>query len=272
VNLQTCRVVLRERTIGEILDLACLLCSSAALGLHLRLAAAVLLPAYAVCLALYFWLEWHPAWVWVFACGFASILQGAFTVGIGRWLFAEKLSVREVLGAWLKRLTSYFGAWLLSRLLLAVSSLALLFPVLIVWVRVLFVHEASLLEAASAGAAIQRSGRFTDSMRGRAWGMMMALAISGPLAVLLAEVLFTSIVSDLLQLGEPFPSLWKVGISPWALLGLFAAVPFVATARFLMYVDGRTRSDAWDVQVRFMAIAARPQTPSALGQSREAAA
>ena len=32
--------------------------------------------------------------------------------------------------------------------------------------------------------------------------------------------------------------------------------PWVATARFLQYVDGRTRADGWDIQLRFMAIAA----------------
>ena len=30
----------------------------------------------------------------------------------------------------------------------------------------------------------------------------------------------------------------------------------VATARFLAYIDGRTRQDGWDIQLRFMAIAA----------------
>ena len=29
-----------------------------------------------------------------------------------------------------------------------------------------------------------------------------------------------------------------------------------ATARFLAYIDGRTRQDGWDIQLRFMAIAA----------------
>jgi hypothetical protein len=294
LNLQACRVVLRERTLGELLDLGCLLCSSAALGLHLRLAAAVLLPAYALCLVAHYWLEWHPAWVWVIAYLGCSLLQSVFTVGVGRWLFAERLSVRDVLGLWLRQLPSFFGAWLVSRaltigvvLLFVAGSLdkdgaaaALIgfgillgLPLVVVAVRMVFVYEASLLETARPIAAARRSGRLADAMGGRAWAAMFVLLLCGPVAVLLTEVLCRAIVGDLLQLGEPFKALWEVGFSPWALAGLFASVPYVATARFLMYVDGRTRSDAWDVQVRFMAIASRPQAPTGLGRGgREAAA
>ena len=41
-----------------------------------------------------------------------------------------------------------------------------------------------------------------------------------------------------------------------AVIGFFAALPLVATARFLSYIDGRTRQDGWDIQLRFMSIAA----------------
>jgi hypothetical protein len=39
-------------------------------------------------------------------------------------------------------------------------------------------------------------------------------------------------------------------------IGCFAALPLVATARFLSYIDGRTRQDGWDIQLRFMSLAA----------------
>jgi hypothetical protein len=37
------------------------------------------------------------------------------------------------------------------------------------------------------------------------------------------------------------------------------AVPFLATARFLAYIDGRTRREAWDVQLRFTELAKSPR-------------
>jgi hypothetical protein len=67
------------------------------------------------------------------------------------------------------------------------------------------------------------------------------------------------VVSYLLQAGEPFGSLLQDGGSPYALAGLFLATPLVASARFLSYIDGRTRRDAWDVQVRFLGIKAEAQ-------------
>lgn len=47
------------------------------------------------------------------------------------------------------------------------------------------------------------------------------------------------------------------GGSALALLGWWLSVPFVATARFFVYLDIRTRSEGWDIQTRFAGIAAR---------------
>ena len=39
-------------------------------------------------------------------------------------------------------------------------------------------------------------------------------------------------------------------------------VPFAATCRFLLYINARTRTEGWDVQTRFAAIAARAREES----------
>ena len=75
-------------------------------------------------------------------------------------------------------------------------------------------------------------------------------------SVLCSELLGLGLVSYLLQLGSPLGSLFEDGGSLFALLGLFLSTPLVATARFLTYIDGRTRRDAWDVQVRFQQVRA----------------
>jgi hypothetical protein len=74
--------------------------------------------------------------------------------------------------------------------------------------------------------------------------------------VLCSELLGLGVFAYLLQLGSPLGSLFEDGGSPYALLGLFLSTPLVATARFLTYIDGRTRRDAWDVQVHFQSIRA----------------
>jgi hypothetical protein len=38
-----------------------------------------------------------------------------------------------------------------------------------------------------------------------------------------------------------------------ALLGLFWVVPYLATAKFLLYIDLRTRKEGWDLQLKLAA-------------------
>jgi hypothetical protein len=52
-------------------------------------------------------------------------------------------------------------------------------------------------------------------------------------------------------------SLYDDGGSTFALAGFFASIPYVASTRFLGYVDRRTRREGWDIQVRFAALAQR---------------
>lgn len=253
MNLTQSRIVLRPRSVAEILDLACLICGARALRLYLWLALAALLPCYGLMLALRYWLQWDWSSVWLCAAAVASLAQGVYTLAAGRWLFSGTLGVGEVLRAFAQQLWRYFWAWALSIFLLAASGIILLVP----WAgaRLLFVHEASLLEMASPTDAASRSSRFVSGRGWRALWMWCTLLCAQLGCVLLAELLCNGIVDGVLQLGQPFESLWSSMGSPYALLGLFLSVPYVATARFLMYIDNRTRADGWDIQVRFMAIA-----------------
>ena len=51
--------------------------------------------------------------------------------------------------------------------------------------------------------------------------------------------------------------MWSDGWSVLSLLGFWLFVPYVVTARFFVYLDVRTRSEGWDIQTRFLALAAR---------------
>jgi len=256
VNLAQSRVVLRRRTISEILDLAVRLCAGQALGLYVRLALLVLLPCYAACLVLRYVLDWHWIAVWVAAVLSTSLLQGVFTVAAGRWLFSERLGVGEVLRTFAQQVGSYFGAWLTSRFVLTVSTVLLPYAA----TRMLFVHEASLLERSPFMRSASRASRFVTGAADRAFGMWLALLAAQITAAVLTQILCQGVVDGVLQLGDLFPPLLDELGSPYALLGLMLAVPFVATARFLMYIDLRTRRDGWDIQVSFMAIAAEQQS------------
>ena len=253
MNVAQARVVLRPRGTGEILDLTTLIVGKHALRLYLWLSALVLLPCYAALLALRYVLEANWWLVWCVAFCVSSLCQGVFTIAAGRWLFAEELGVREVLRAFTSRALAFTSSWFARFVLVLVSLIGLVVPMVVASIY-LFAPEASLLELAGPGDALGRSRAFTRFSLGRAFGMWLALVILSVLVTLVVHVLCNGLVDNLLQLGQPFEKLGDGG-SPYTLLGLMLTAPYVATARFLMYIDGRTRSDGWDIQVRFMAIA-----------------
>lgn len=258
MNLGASAIVLRPRGLAEIFDLACRLCGLIALRLYAWLAALVLFPSFAGCLALRYGAGWSWPAVWLIAVVIAGIVQGVYTVAVGRLLFSEGLGVREVLAQFGRRLGPYLAMLFVSRVLLVLSAFALVGP-LLAWPRLLYAHEASLLEGAGSIDAIQRSNRFVTARVGLAFGVLLALVLAQAGIVVTAELLGQGIVDDLFQLGAPFGKLFSDGGLPYALAGFFLSVPYIATARFLSYVDARTRADGWDIQVRFLAIAAREE-------------
>jgi hypothetical protein len=268
VNLGASAIVLRPRGLAEILDLACRLCVSLAFGLYARLALVVLLPLLAGLLALRYAAGWPWQEVWWAAIAAAAVAQGIFTVSVGRLLFSEEVTVGQALRLFGRRFGSYLVMLLLSRAPFALVAhllgrdligLTVVLALVVVpfgWPRLYFVHEASLLEGAGPTEALRRSSRFVQGRGASVLGVLLSILITQAAFVLVAELLCQGLVTEVLQLGKPFGALFDDGGSPYALAGLLLSVPYVATARFLEYIDTRTRSDGWDVQLRFMAIAA----------------
>ncbi len=256
MNLDRAAIVLRPRTVSEICDLAVRLTFSLALPLYAKLSAIVLLPLLAGALALRHFARWEWFYIWLVAIPAANLAQGVFTVAAGRLIFAEDLRVREVLGAFGRRLPSYFFALIASRLLLGLAALPL-FSLPFAWVALIFVHEASLLEGAGPVQACQRASRFVRGRGGPAFLLLLMMLVAQGAGVLIAEVVGQSVLDDIFQAGKPFGSMWEDHGSPFAMLGLLLSVPIIATARFLHYIDTRTRADGWDIQVRFLGIAAK---------------
>jgi hypothetical protein len=256
MNLGAAAVVLRPRTLAEVLDLACRLSVSLAFGLYARLSAMILLPVLAACLALRYAAGWPWAVVWMVAVLAGGVAQGAFTVGVGRLLFSEELRAGQVLRLFGRRLGSYLAMLGLSRMVLAASCLPFFAGLPFAWTRLFFVHEASLLEGAGPVAAMRRSSRFIAGRGASVFTALLTLLLTQAAFVITAELLGQGLVKEVLQLGEPFGALFSDGGSPYALAGFLLSVPYVSTARFLDYIDERTRADGWDIQLRFMAIAA----------------
>ncbi|HTJ80623.1 MAG TPA: hypothetical protein VL400_02835 [Polyangiaceae bacterium] len=249
MNLGSAAIVIRPRTTAEVLDLGCRVTLSLALPLYLRIAALVLVPAYAALLCLHYLLDFTWVETWCFAFPLAVWLEGPFTVAASRLLFADRITARGTVRLFFARFWPYTMA-------LIVDAIAAMF--IIPWPTGTYVTEATLLEQASFTDARSRSSAL---VRGRS----VAPALLGFMAmraslVIVAELLFQAIVRDVFQLGEPFGTLWDDSGSPYALLGLLVAAPLVGTTRFLHYLDTRTRSDGWDIQVKFMSLVAREES------------
>lgn len=260
MNLDRAAIVLRPRTVAEVVDLAFRLTFSLAAPVYLKLSVWVLTPVVAGTLALKYALKWDWWAVWIVAILAANLMQGVFTVAAGRLLFSEEVRVIEVLRGYFKRFGSYFFTLLVTRALLVLAGLMSFFVALpFAWPPMVFVHEAVLLEGADPFSALGRASKFVAGRTWSAFGLLMILLCGQIGAVLIAEILAQSILDDVLQLGTPAGSLFKDSISPFAVIGLFASVPFVSTARFLQYIDTRTRADGWDIQVRFLAIASKDE-------------
>jgi len=261
MNLQEARIVLRPRAPAEVWDLALLWCVRVGGRTILRFMVRRLWPVAVVLYLLHAVLELHPAWVWLLAVTIAPVLQGPFTILAGTQMFAPDASPNETLARFRGHLGAFIGALLLLGLAALFGSL-LVVGLPIVMVAYAFVPEAVLLEQMKPLAALARAHRIAGAMVGRLIGFTALRLLFTLYFVFAAESLGQFLFVFTLQFGSVCGSLIEDKVSLFALLGFFASIPLTATARFLEYVDARTRLDGWDLQVRFMAL----MTPTERGR------
>lgn len=247
------RVALRHRPLSDVLDLALRFCI-----VHWKPYAKVslltVLPG-----ILFSWLvAWSSGWVlgWTVAIAWSLLAQTPFTVLASRLVFEDRVRARETLRAALADSPRVFVLRVLT--LTAMSLGALLFLVPAAWVAVIFCFstEVLLLERSTIGQTLSRSQRVAQSDIGESLFMVVLGLVFTAAAVLLAEMGGRTIIEDVLQFRAP-PALWNEGGSVLALIGLHGIVPYLATARFFTYLNIRTRTEGWDIQTRFAALAAR---------------
>lgn len=264
MKLEHAQIVLRPRSLGETLDLAVRFAVRfrGPLG---RAALVVGGPSFAL-LAVARLALGAPWWaVWCGAAVLAPLSEIVVTAIMGRLLFDPEARVapaaREALARIVPFAVARLGA-LAAHVALGVFTLGVASLVSIS--RLAFVPEVVVLERQGVRAAYRRSAEAVSlgvaSRVGPAlWGLVAAV-------VLAAEWAGQGVVSSLLLLGEPVGSLMHDGGSLYAIAGSFVGCAFAAVARFLAFIDGRTRSDGWDVQVRMLAVRAA----DAAGRRRDA--
>jgi hypothetical protein len=242
-------VAVRERSAGEIADLGYRFVFGLGGWLYVRLFALVALPAWGLC-----WWAMSSGvdeiTVWFLALALAVLVGTPFTVAASRLMFDESPSLRDVLVASGRSFGRSILASTAAATVVLVGCCTVVFaPAALA--RSLYLGEITLLEGTGVAASFRRSARF---MRGRTIDALKVAAMLATMTLVfvgVVEILVTAALEDVLGL-DSLRRLEQIFDSPAALLGLFVSVPFVATTRFLAYIDGRTRREAWDVQVRFV--------------------
>ena len=249
MNVWEARVVVRERGLAEIVDLAVRFSLILGAGLYARLSACLLLPAYALC----WWLLERgvdTGLVWVLALASFSLLQLPFTVAAGRLLFSAEVSLRDVLSSSLRLAFRATAARILSLLLFVGGSL-IVFAAPFTIARALYMGEVVVLEGAGPLAAYRRTTRLTYRHVAKAFLVWLSIVATSLACVAVVAILARSLAAEGLAI-DALPEVWG-GFSPAAgIAGLFLSLPLVATLRFLAYIDIRTRREGWDIQVRFL--------------------
>jgi hypothetical protein len=260
MNLRQARVVLRPRDAIGVLDLAAPFCVRN-WRVFVPLMGLALVPLFAACLAARYALGWRWPWVWLVAVAFGGLAHAPFTVACGEVLFQGPAQVRLraiVARVWRRTpplIITHVLAWVLNAL---AATVMILLPFSAG--ALLVVHEAVLLEGAGPFQALARSARAVRGHGASAFGVAFALVLLPVAGVCAGEITLNTLISTGLQLGEPFGKLWDRGGTPYALAGYFLTIPLSAAARFLKYIDLRTRKEGWDIQLRFTAAAQAAKT------------
>lgn len=261
MRLDQAAIVLRPRGALGSGDLAFRFLFALRRRLWLALSALVLAPALVLAITLRYLLAWEWVALWTVAIAYGSVIQGLFCTAAGLLMFDRDVTLRAILVHYFRRAVphAFAVAWtrVLSLLLLPLSGLGLY-----LWTRFTYVHEAVLLEHASIGRAGSRSADFSRGHLEDAFGVLLLLGGLNALSAMLVEELGHG-VEQLLLLPVQVESLWQVGGSVYALGGYLLSLPLCAVLRFLSYIDGRTRRDGWDIQVRFMALASEAEAREA---------
>jgi len=248
------RVALRERSLLDVLDLAVRFCATHARK-YAKLSVVVIVPAFAASCAVSWVAGWWLGWV---ATVIITAFAGApFVALASRLVFADDVGVGEAIRVALRALSGIAAVRALQAVWLGLSVFLFGLPWLWMGTILLFVVEVLLLERQGGiGEALRRSQRIASARLGPAL-VTMLLLVAVPIATaMVADIAGREVLGWLLEIVPP-SSMFRQGGSWLAMAGWWATVPLCSTARFLVYLDIRTRTEGWDIQTRFAAIAMR---------------
>lgn len=253
MNLREARVAFRDRSVADVLDF-----SLRFITVHARAYGKVslftLLPFGLVSLAFGYVYGWALAWA--VAIPLAVFVEAPFTILASRLVFEDEVRARDVLAASLSAAPRVLIARVIALVMIGAGMSCFFVPGVGLAAMTLFVGEAMLLERAGMMTAFGRAQRVASNAIGDVVLAILVIALVPVTAVFLADFGGRTLLGEVLQFRPP-RAVWNEGGSALATIGLFLQVPFLATARFFLYLNVRTRTEGWDIQTRFARLAVR---------------
>ena len=251
MQIGAARVVLRDRTIAESCDLGLRFLVRHARA-YVTVGLIVIAPSYLVCG--FFMREAGPAWGWALAMLIAITASIPFTALTARLMFADTAKLSSVLTDSLRALPSYLVADLVRYIILTLSFLFMMVGLIWTAPATFFLAEALLLERDGIGSAFRRASALASAEHAEALLGALLLGVASLFAPLATDVAGRALIEALFDAAPPEP-LWESGGGWLSLAGFWLMVPLASTIRFFIYINVRTRIEAWDVQTRFTTIA-----------------
>lgn len=252
MNVLHTQVALRDRPLVDVLDLSVRFLATH-VAVYGRLSLMVLLPSFGVSWAIGSTFGWW--WGWASALGLSLFAQAPFTALASKLMFDVNVRALDAFTAASNTLPRLFLARILQAVVVAGGFVFLIFPSAWMAAGLFFVPEVVVLERAGGVSALVRaqrilSGQFGDAMVG--FLLLLCLFVASPF---LGDAVGRAILEDLLEIQAP-DGVTVTGGGALSLMGFWLFVPYLATARFLIYINLRTRTEGWDIQTRFAAIVA----------------
>jgi hypothetical protein len=246
------RVALRPRSVHEVLDLAAVM-----LRVHgpalLRLSIVVLVPVQLALEALSLldeepWLGMAVGWMLLPFVQLPFLLFGA------RALFETTVTLRQVARDLWERRVELLGLSAVTALAVGLTSCSFL-VFSFVMLPLIYLPQTVLLERRGVAAGLSRAmnllgSHFVSTMFGAA-----VVTVATLWAAVVGEGTGQAMVGFVLQLGEPFGSLWLGDRTPYLLSGTLLIQPLLALFQLLLYLNARTVTEGWDVYLALRAAA-----------------
>lgn len=253
MNPHLCHIVLRPRGPFESFDLTLALIRARWRPL-VRLTAALVAPPWLVLAGLCWLTSGHWALL-PLPLLLIPALQAPTTLMSARLLFTDEHRVRDAIRSATKAIPELItiSFWQLLATLIAVATC--LYGAIPALGGVLYTWETGLLEGVAPSRILRRSARLALGAPADAvTGAIAPIGLTVWCAVV-AEATAQTLISFVLQAGTPFGAISDGTVTPWFLLGMLLAQPLIAIYRLLLYVDARTRTEGWDLQVGLRAAA-----------------